>query len=293
MKHKESMIKNNQKGFSAVEVLIILAVIGLIGFIGWFVYQKQNTDKENPNQQITKNQTITEIVASINEKVGQEVSTARATGAEEGNYNGYISYKVAGYDYFSTVETKVLANYTPKDPAEFETEDQEADARKENEQTLGPVRTIIQDALQENGFRKVANYPTKEIIGDGEMYERADDVCAVNINWLAAGIGCATKEELTNVAKEVKPYVEAFRAANNEEPTGTAFGLLHTGTGSTDNDKFAILSTGIAGAYFYQQGGKWVYFTSSQEGIGCPDIVSNSLAAKAFSKVCREPGEGL
>lgn len=286
-------MKKNQKGFNAVEGLIILVIVGLIGFVGWIVYQKQNTDKEKPNQQVTKNQTITEIVASVKEKVGQEVSTVKTTAAEEGNYNGYVSYKVAGYDYLSSVETKVLVNYAPKNPAEFETEDQEANARKENEQTLSPVKTIIQNTLQENGFSEVANYPTKEIIGDGAMYERAADVCAVNINWLAAGIGCATKEELTKVAKEVKPYVEAFRAAKQEEPAGTAFGPLDTGTGSTTNDKYAIVSTGIAGAYFYQQNGKWVYFASSQEGLGCTDTASNPPAAKAFSKVCRKPGEGL
>jgi cytoskeletal protein RodZ len=36
----------NQRGFAAVEAILIVIVLGIIGFTGWFVYHaKQNTDK--------------------------------------------------------------------------------------------------------------------------------------------------------------------------------------------------------------------------------------------------------
>ena len=40
-------MKNNQKGFSVVEILIVIVVIGLIGTVGWLAYdrQKSKTDK--------------------------------------------------------------------------------------------------------------------------------------------------------------------------------------------------------------------------------------------------------
>lgn len=39
-------MNKNQKGFSAVEGLLILIIVGLIGFTGWYVWQaKQNADK--------------------------------------------------------------------------------------------------------------------------------------------------------------------------------------------------------------------------------------------------------
>jgi type II secretory pathway pseudopilin PulG len=41
-------MKYSQKGFSAVEALLVLLVIGLIGGAGWYVWQKQN-DKSTPN----------------------------------------------------------------------------------------------------------------------------------------------------------------------------------------------------------------------------------------------------
>lgn len=34
--------KINQKGFGAVEAILILVIIGLIGFVGWFVYNSNN-----------------------------------------------------------------------------------------------------------------------------------------------------------------------------------------------------------------------------------------------------------
>jgi hypothetical protein len=39
-------MKNNQKGFSAVEGLLILVIVGLIGFIGWYVWDKKQDDKK-------------------------------------------------------------------------------------------------------------------------------------------------------------------------------------------------------------------------------------------------------
>lgn len=42
-------MQRNQKGFSVVEVLLVLIVVGLIGGIGWYVYSKQQA-KEVPKQ---------------------------------------------------------------------------------------------------------------------------------------------------------------------------------------------------------------------------------------------------
>ena len=37
--------KNNQKGFSVVEVVIVLVVVGVLGTIGWFVYSRNSKVK--------------------------------------------------------------------------------------------------------------------------------------------------------------------------------------------------------------------------------------------------------
>ncbi len=35
-------MKANQKGFSVVEVLIVIIIVGLLGVVGWLVYDRQN-----------------------------------------------------------------------------------------------------------------------------------------------------------------------------------------------------------------------------------------------------------
>lgn len=37
-------MKNNQKGFGVVEMLIVLVVLGLIGGVGWFIYSRRDRD---------------------------------------------------------------------------------------------------------------------------------------------------------------------------------------------------------------------------------------------------------
>jgi prepilin-type N-terminal cleavage/methylation domain-containing protein len=45
-------MKANHKGFSLVEILIVIVVIGLLGAAGWFIYDRQNTNNtEQSNSQ--------------------------------------------------------------------------------------------------------------------------------------------------------------------------------------------------------------------------------------------------
>lgn len=45
-------MKKDQKGFSAVELLLVVVFVGLIGFVGWTVYQRQ--DKQNSQTTATQ-----------------------------------------------------------------------------------------------------------------------------------------------------------------------------------------------------------------------------------------------
>jgi Tfp pilus assembly protein PilX len=52
-------MKNNQKGFGAVEVLIIIVVVGLLGGGGYYVYNKHRTPKPTTSTNTSINQTTT------------------------------------------------------------------------------------------------------------------------------------------------------------------------------------------------------------------------------------------
>lgn len=40
-------MKANQKGFSVVEILIVIAVVGILGTVGWLVYDRQKSKTDN------------------------------------------------------------------------------------------------------------------------------------------------------------------------------------------------------------------------------------------------------
>ncbi len=293
-------MRKNQKGFSVVEGLLALVIVVVIGLVGWFVYQKQLATKDKssqqasdkPSQQASKNQTITEIVTSIKERISQEVPAVKVVGAENRWGSRNVHYKVANYDYLSTVESKILVNYVLKNPVKPGSA-LEASLQQLNQPILSPVKDIILSVLHENGFKELTNYPLMELLGDGALYEREADVCTVHIGWgwYSMGINCVTKEEFAKVANEVKPFVEALGAAKVEEPGVPIYHMMETGTGTTENDKYAIVQTGFAHAYFYQENGKWVYFKSERHGISCTTTATNPIAAKAFSKICYQPSE--
>jgi prepilin-type N-terminal cleavage/methylation domain-containing protein len=60
-------MKANQKGFSVVEVLIVIVVVGLLGAVGWFIYDRQK-DKTSDSTATTST-TKTSTTPQTNETV--------------------------------------------------------------------------------------------------------------------------------------------------------------------------------------------------------------------------------
>ena len=64
-------MKTNQKGFSVVEILIVIVVVGLLGAVGWLVYDRQKsksndktttqTTQQEQKQEPTKQETKAEL----------------------------------------------------------------------------------------------------------------------------------------------------------------------------------------------------------------------------------------
>jgi cytoskeletal protein RodZ len=70
-------MKKNQKGFSAVEGLLILIIVGLIGFVGWYVWHANEKTNENLAAAITSSNSKATIVKKVNDanKVNKEEPT--------------------------------------------------------------------------------------------------------------------------------------------------------------------------------------------------------------------------
>lgn len=65
-------MQSNQKGFSAIEVILALLVVGLLGAVGWLVYDRQN-------KETTINSPQTQRVDSSNQSSQQKATMKPAT----------------------------------------------------------------------------------------------------------------------------------------------------------------------------------------------------------------------
>jgi Tfp pilus assembly protein PilE len=86
-------LKANQKGFSVVELLIIIVVVGLLGAVGWLVYDRQ-TDKDSNSQSTAKTSQQEQKKETLKEE------------AKANPYEGMTQYSNAKYG---------ISFYHPKD----------------------------------------------------------------------------------------------------------------------------------------------------------------------------------
>ena len=80
-------MQQKQKGFSAVEFILILLVITAIGLVGWYVYSKQNKDTVDPNNTTSESSNTTELETAASQKGDYNWSTS-----PQGPYHDKVSY---------------------------------------------------------------------------------------------------------------------------------------------------------------------------------------------------------
>jgi prepilin-type N-terminal cleavage/methylation domain-containing protein len=81
---EEKKMKINQKGFSVVEILIVIVVVGLLGVAGWFVYGHQKSTKQSSTTQAKS-----------------ATSSSKETSTSVDRYAGWKTYKssVEGFSF--------------------------------------------------------------------------------------------------------------------------------------------------------------------------------------------------
>lgn len=80
-------MKTNQKGFSVVEVLIIVVVVGLVGTVGWLVYDRQKSNKTDTRSPTTNtNQQQGEPKEEAQQPVSDETANWRVITSGQGKF---------------------------------------------------------------------------------------------------------------------------------------------------------------------------------------------------------------
>ena len=74
------MKKTNQKGFSAVEGVLLLVILGMIGFTGWYVYHSKKVANKESNSQATVQTVVTKESTSTNPYAGWKTYTNQEAG---------------------------------------------------------------------------------------------------------------------------------------------------------------------------------------------------------------------
>jgi len=157
-------LSKNNRGFSAVEALIVLVVLALLGFAGWFVYHKQHekNDKKTTTNSSSKSTNDTSKDAS---KDSTKDQTEYFTVSEWGVRAAYtasdrFTYKLSDGNKMLTAISKELAaadsgcstfgagQISRMQGSDFATADGQ-----------GPGQTVEQAAAQNpNTYVKVGNY---------------------------------------------------------------------------------------------------------------------------------------
>jgi len=88
----------NQKGFSAVEALIILVIVGLLGFVGWHVYHSKNSVKLNNSTTKSANSTTAPATNQAKSNPTSETWT-RSQGVVFANTTSTDTHKLANNLY--------------------------------------------------------------------------------------------------------------------------------------------------------------------------------------------------
>lgn len=116
-------MKKNEKGFSVVEILIVLVVVGLIGGTGWYVWQPKHKTTEN-NKSTTNSTPATEQKATDNPEVKSEVNyltikewgvkiSLRDTDKVSYAYTSQPNGSYYGSSYDSTIDVELKAGQEP------------------------------------------------------------------------------------------------------------------------------------------------------------------------------------
>lgn len=99
-------MKNNQKGFSFIEIVIVLVIVGVIAGVGFFIYNKQQDKNTNTAQTSATQNTATQSTSentedAVNEQTYKSKSYTSSKGAFSMNIlNGWTVEEDTTYDYF-------------------------------------------------------------------------------------------------------------------------------------------------------------------------------------------------
>lgn len=304
-------MKINQKGFSVVEILIVIVIVGLLGGVIWYTYDRQNS--------IPK--TLDEVLGKISSDAKKTYTNAVFQPKYDwvAESSGTAFNKVDGYDYsVSGVGKGIRMMFENSDKSE----------------TVSSFLFFTRTVPPAKNLDEVKNWVGSQLINygfstsDNKSYIKGDNTCNVlndptalfpnqdsnmqtdqKTNLLE--VTCFGKEVLRDNASQMKPFVDEYLKANSDlKASDLTVGPLTIkskyGAGVIGSSKTAgydiaemVVSTKTKKqiALYYAKNAEistdsnygWRYVTQANDEFGfkCDDMKDNPDARKAFyDQVC-------
>lgn len=100
-------MKTNQKGFSAIEGILVLVIVGLIGFVGWYVWQSNKTMSDVTSDVTGKASSQSTAEPDEQKYVGKRYTSSMGAFSME-LLNGWTVEEDTTYDYFFQYDVSKL-----------------------------------------------------------------------------------------------------------------------------------------------------------------------------------------
>ena len=269
-------MKKNEKGFSIVEVLIVLVIIGLIGVMGWLFLSRQKststttqtaTDakKESPNLQpedvITKVKSNLEssytVVSDSDGKAGKIPSGS----VYPQQIQPYAPlYKPDGYNFYTSYDGGSWFDMYV------------------NEKDAPAIVAAIAGTYQELGLKKMeSKAPSGGSTGPGyDLYTGNGLVCAVvpaDYQGSFMSTACGKIDNYKPAAEQAKPFADAMPDTDYSKI------VMDLKISSPQNGyQTATANVGAARGLFYKKGSEpWQFFRGSQSILSCSDYNTADL----------------
>jgi hypothetical protein len=289
--------KRFESGFSAVEAFIIIVILALLGFGGWYVFHKQKSDTGNTSgtNAAAKDVNIQSLVSDIKQSVAHTYTTVSQEDTSK-DYAWAIDYSAAGHAFKvrATADAHVMFTDKASWPIDY----------RAKPIPLGVEQSVV-STIKSKGGVEVTNPPinTTAMFGsaiEAKYYHFKNAVCLTTKDKKSVTtltLGCANLSSFADVAKLADPFDSYIAQANNVKANDLilAAPVIHAGAAAGTEYATGVFFTPQLGAtaYLYHktdEGAGWHYYSASQEGLSCTELMKNVDAYAALKDVCHDSG---
>lgn len=197
-----------QRGFTIVEVLIVIVIVGLLGAVGWLVYDRQKSDDNSSQRTTTQDTSGQKPTANTDQDKKDEVSEGSYLTVEQWGIKIPVTSATSGLTY--SIKDKI---------AYFRTaglNNVSADGCTSNSVAVarGKANEIVPNSLGSNdGDTFMQAYDTVSI-DPSAMTARSLKAKAGDYYYVVPGFSAASCADETNADKETAHMIEIVKAIN-------------------------------------------------------------------------------